>query len=131
VLADERATTAVGFLGRALNFFAAHGVSVERVMTDNGSAHVSIAHAVACRALGIKHVRTRPRRPQTNGKAERFIRTLLDGWAYAQIYGSRRERHAAHSGWLDFYNRRRPHAALGRQPPVTGLRGNNLLGSYN
>jgi transposase InsO family protein len=131
VLADERATTAVGFLRRALTFFAAHGIRVERVMTDNGSAYVSIAHAVACRALGIKHLRTRPRRPQTNGKAERFIRTLLDGWAYGRIYGSSRERHAALGGWLDFYNRRRPHGALGRQPPVTRLRGNNLLGSYS
>jgi transposase InsO family protein len=88
VLADERATTAVGFLRRALEFFATHGVMVERVMTDNGSAYISIAHAVACRGLGIKHLRTRPRRPQTNGKAERFIRTMLDGWAYGRVYGS-------------------------------------------
>jgi transposase InsO family protein len=130
VLADERATTAVGFLHRALRFFAAHGVRVERVMTDNGSAYVSIAHAVACRALAIKHLRTRPRRPQTNGKAERFIRTLLDGWAYGRIYASSPERQAALDRWLDFYNRRRPHGALGRQPPITRLRGNNLLGSY-
>jgi transposase InsO family protein len=130
VLADERATTAVGFLRRALAFYAAHGIAVERVMTDNGSAYVSIAHAVACRGLGLKHLRTRPRRPQTNGKAERFIRTLLDGWAYGRIYGSSAERTAALGGWLDFYNRRRPHGALGRQPPVTRLSGNNLLGSY-
>jgi transposase InsO family protein len=99
-------------------------------MTDNGSAYISIAHAVACRALGLKHLRTRPRRPQTNGKAERFIRTLLDGWAYGRIYGSSRERQTALGAWLDFYNRRRPHGALGRHPPVSRLGGNNLLGSY-
>ena len=131
VLGDERAVTAIGFLGRALSFFAQHGIRVERVLTDNGSAYVSTAHAVACRTLGIRHLRTRPRRPQTNGKAERFIRTMLDGWAYGRIYGSSSERRAALSGWLDFYNRRRPHGALGRQPPVTRLGGNNLLGSYS
>jgi transposase InsO family protein len=131
VLADERATTAIGFLGRALQFFAEHGIRVERVLTDNGSAYVSIAHAVACRALGLKHLRTRPRRPQTNGKAERFIRTMLEGWAYGRIYASSQERQAALGGWLDFYNRRRPHGALGRQPPVSRLGGNNLLGSYS
>jgi transposase InsO family protein len=131
VLEDERATTAVGFLRRALHFFAGHGVAVERVLTDNGSAYVSIAHAIACRALGIRHLRTRPRRPQTNGKAERFIRTMLGGWAYGRIYGSSQERRAALAGWLEFYNHRRPHGALGRQPPATRLGGNNLLGSYS
>jgi transposase InsO family protein len=131
VLEDERALTAVGFLRRAVAFFAAHGVRVERVMTDNGSAYVSVAHALACRRLGIKHLRTRPRRPQTNGKAERFIRTMLDGWAYGRIYGSSAERRAALPIWLNSYNRRRPHGALGHKPPVTRLRGNNLLGSYS
>jgi transposase InsO family protein len=131
VLEDERATTAVGFLRRAMRFFAKHDVVVERVMTDNGSAYISAAHAIACRALGLKHLRTRPRRPQTNGKAERFIRTMLDGWAYGRIYRSSQERRAALSGWLEFYNRRRPHGALARQPPVSRLGGNNLLGSYS
>jgi transposase InsO family protein len=130
VLEDERALSAVGFLRRAVAFFAAHGVQVERVMTDNGSAYVSVAHALACRRLGIKHLRTRPRRPQTNGKAERFIRTMLDGWAYGRIYGSSAERQTALPIWLDSYNHRRPHGALGHKPPVTRLRGNNLLGSY-
>ena len=130
VLADERATSAIAFLRRALSFFAVHGIRVERVMTDNGSAYISTAHAIACRALQVKHLRTRPRRPQTNGKAERFIRTLLGGWAYARIYASSAERCAALADWLDFYNRRRPHGALGRQPPVSRLGGNNLLGSY-
>jgi transposase InsO family protein len=131
VLEDERALSAVGFLRRAVAFFAAHGVQVERVMTDNGSAYVSVAHALACRRLGIKHLRTRPRRPQTNGKAERFIRTMLDGWAYGRIYGSSAERQTALPIWLDSYNHRRPHGALGHKPPVTRLRGNNLLGSYS
>jgi transposase InsO family protein len=131
VLEDERASTAVGFLRRALRFFAAHGVQVERVMTDNGGAYISSAHAIACRALGVKHLRTRPRRPQTNGKAERFIRTMLGGWAYGRIYGSSRERTAALTAWLEFYNHRRPHSALGRHPPVSRLSGNNLLGSYS
>jgi len=130
VLDDERASTAVGFLRRALSFFADHGVQVERVMTDNGGAYISTAHAIACRALGVKHLRTRPRRPQTNGKAERFIRTMLGGWAYGRIYGSSPERTAALAAWLDFYNNRRPHAALGRHPPASRLSGNNLLGSY-
>src|SRR5712691_1420501 len=80
VLTDEKAATAIGFLRRALAFFARHGIQVERVLTDNGSAYISIAHAAACRTLGIRHLRTRPRRPQTNGKAERFIRTMINGW---------------------------------------------------
>jgi transposase InsO family protein len=131
VLQDERATTAVGFLRRALRFYADHGVAVERVLTDNGGAYISIAHAIACRAMGIRHLRTRPRRPQTNGKAERFIRTLLGGWAYGRIYGSSSERTAALTAWLDFYNHGRPHGALGRHPPISRIGGNNLLGSYN
>jgi transposase InsO family protein len=128
VLADEKATTAVGFLARALEFFTRHGISVQRVMTDNGSPYRSTIHALTCRALGIRHLRTRPRRPQTNGKAERFIRTLLAGWAYGAIYGTNRERTAALDGWLWSYNHRRRHTAIGRQPPIQRL--NNLLGSY-
>jgi transposase InsO family protein len=131
VLDNERAITAVEFLRRALHFFAAHGVNVEQVMTDNGAAYISIAHAVACKALGLKHLRTRPRRPQTNGKAERFIRTMLEGWAYGRIYGSSHERRQTLTTWLDFYNHRRPHGALNRQPPISRIGGNNLLGSYN
>jgi transposase InsO family protein len=127
VLPDERATTAIGFLQRALAFFRRHGIKVERVLTDNGSAYVSTIHALACRSLGIRHLRTRPRRPQTNGKAERFIRTLINGWAYGAIYRSSAERTAALDGWLWHYNHRRRHSALGRQPPVSRT---NLLGSY-
>jgi transposase InsO family protein len=127
VLPDEKAATAIGFLHRALTFFARYGIQVERVLTDNGSAYISTLHALACKALGIRHLRTRPRRPQTNGKAERFIRTLLNGWAYGAIYRSSRERTAALDGWLWHYNHQRRHSALGRQPPISRT---NLLGSY-
>ena len=106
VLTDEKAITAIGFLRRAVAHYAAYGITVERLLTDNGSAYRSTIHAIACRALGIRHLRTRPYRPQTNGKAERFIRTLLGGWAYGAIYRSSDERNAALAGWLDFYNRR-------------------------
>ena len=132
VLKDEKATTAIGFLRRALAFYRRHGIRVERVMTDNGSAYVSAAHALACRALGVKHLRTRPYRPQTNGKAERFIRTMLSGWAYGAIYRSSSERAAALEGWLWRYNYRRKHGALGRRPPAARLAElNNPLGSYS
>jgi transposase InsO family protein len=129
VLPDEKAHRAVAFLGRALAFFARHGITVERVMTDNGSPYRSAIHAIACRTLGVRHLRTRPRRPQTNGKAERFIRTMLGGWAYGALYNTNHERTAALDGWLHHYNHHRPHSAIGRQPPSTRL--NNLLGSYN
>jgi transposase InsO family protein len=129
VLSDEKATTAVAFLGRALQFLARHGITVEGVMTDNGSPYRSTIHAIACRTLGVRHLRTRPRRPQTNGKAERFIRTMLGGWAYGALYGTNRERTAALDGWLWHYNHHRPHTAIGRQAPIQQL--NNLLRSYN
>jgi transposase InsO family protein len=132
VLPDEKAKTAIGFLGRAVRFFRRHGIRVERVMTDNGSPYVSSIHAIACRILGVKHLRTRPYRPQTNGKAERFIRTLLGGWAYGAVYGSSAERTAALDGWLWRYNHQRPHGSLGRKPPSARLAElNNLLGSYS
>lgn len=131
VLVDEKAATAVGFLRRARKFFARHGITVERVLTDNGSPYISALHAVCCRALGIRHLRTRPRRPQTNGKAERFIRTLLGGWAYGALYRSSPERTAALDGWLWAYNHRRRHSALGHKPPIARLHErNNLLGTY-
>ncbi len=131
VLADEKATTAIGFLRRAVAHYASYGVQVEQLITDNGSAYRSTIHAIACRTLGIRHLRTRPYRPQTNGKAERFIRTMLGGWAYGAIYRDSDERNAALAGWLDFYNRRRPHGALSHKPPLARLNElNNLLGSY-
>jgi transposase InsO family protein len=131
VLTDEKAITAIGFLRRAIKHYATYGITVEQLITDNGSAYRSTIHAIACRTLGIRHLRTRPYRPQTNGKAERFIRTLLGGWAYGAIYRDSAERNAALAGWLDFYNRRRPHGALSHKPPIARLNElNNLLGSY-
>ena len=129
VLNDEKATTVIGFLRRAVAFFESHGMTVSELLTDNGSAYRSTLHAVACHAIGIRHRRTRPYRPQTNGKAERFIRTMLAGWAYGAIYASSAERTAALDGWIYHYNHHRRHSAIGRQPPITRL--NNLLGSYS
>jgi transposase InsO family protein len=128
VLGDEKAVTAIGFLRRAVAFFESHGMNVEAVMTDNGSAYRSKVHAIACRTLGIRHLRTRPYRPQTNGKAERFIRTMLGGWAYGAIYRTSDERAAALDGWLFTYNHRRRHAGINRQTPIQRM--NNLLGTY-
>ena len=121
VLADETGRSAVGFLRRAIAFYERHGISVERVMTDNGTAYRSTVHALACRALGVRHLRTRPYRPRTNGKAERFIRTLLGGWAYGALYGSSRERAAALDGWLSHYNHHRPHGSLSHKTPAARL----------
>jgi transposase InsO family protein len=128
VLADEKGPTAVGFLRRALAFFADHGVRVQRVMTDNGSPYVSHAHAAACRELGLRHLRTRPYRPRTNGKAERFIQTLQREWAYARVFQTSTERTAALGLWLTHYNFRRPHGALSHKPP--GSRLTNAPGNY-
>jgi len=127
VLADEKATTAAGFLRRAVSFHRRYGIHVEAILSDNGPAYRSATHALACRRLRIKHLRTRPYRPQTNGKAERFIRTMLAGWAYGAIYRTSNERTAALDGWLWHYNHRRRHSAIGHQPPITRT---NLLGSY-
>ena len=129
VLTDERAVTAIGFLRRALRFFSSHGIEVERVMTDNGSPYVSKLHALACRELGIRHLRTQPYRPRTNGKAERFIQTLLREWAYVRLYGTSAERIDALPLWLDRYNWRRPHGSLGHRPP--GSRLTNVAGIYS
>jgi transposase InsO family protein len=132
VLPDETAKTAVAFLGRAVRFYRRYGIRAEALLTDNGSAYRSTIHAIACRVLGLKHLRTRPRRPQTNGKAERFIRTLLSGWAYGAIYRSSQERAQTLDGWLHTYNHHRNHRALGRKPPAARLTElNNLLGSYS
>jgi transposase InsO family protein len=100
VLTDEKAVTAAGFLRRAVAFYRRYGIKVERVLTDNGACYRAVAHALVCRQLQLKHLRTRPYRPQTNGKAERFIRILLAGWAYGAIYGTSRERTAALDGWI-------------------------------
>jgi transposase InsO family protein len=129
VLADERAHTAIGFLRRALNWYASQDVQIERVMTDNGSAYRSHAHRTACTLLGLRHTRTKPRRPQTNGKAERFIQTLANGWAYARLYQDSTERLQALPTWLNHYNYTRPHGSLKHQPPASRL--NNVARNYN
>ncbi|GAA1683167.1 IS481 family transposase [Citricoccus zhacaiensis] len=129
ICADEKAATAIGVLRRAGAWFADRGITVERVLSDNGSAYRSHAWAQACAELGIKHKRTRPYRPQTNGKIERFHRTLGDGWAYARFYDSTEQRNAALPGWLHFYNHHRAHSALGGQPPITRL--TNLPGHHS
>jgi transposase InsO family protein len=126
LLADERKQSACAFLGRALAFFQAHGVSVERVMTDNGSAYRSHDFRDLCAATGLRHIRTRPYTPRTNGKAERFIQTSLREWAYANAYQSSAQRADAMQPWISSYNHTRPHSALAGKPPVSRL--NNVLG---
>jgi transposase InsO family protein len=121
VLPDERGPTAAGFLRRAVAWFAKRGVSVERVMTDNGSSYISTIHAETCRELGLRHLRTRPYRPQTNGKAERFIQTMLREWAYGRLFSSSRERRETLPFWLSHYNYRRRHGSLGHRPPGSRL----------
>ncbi len=133
VLPDEKGRTCVAFLRRAVAFYRRHGIKVERLMTDNGGAYRSTVHALACKALKIRHLRTRPYRPRTNGKAERFIRTMLGGWAYGAIYRDSAQRTAALPGWLEFYNWHRPHGSLSHKPPgarLDELKRNNVVGSY-
>jgi transposase InsO family protein len=134
VLTDERKQTAWAFLGRAVAWFAVQGISVERVLTDNGSADRAHLRRATCAELGIGHSRTRAYRPRTNGKAERFVRTLTERWAYGAIYGSSAERAGALASWLRFYNHHRPHASLNRQTPAQRLGwllGNNVLASHS
>ena len=128
VLDALTANAAIAFLRRAVTWFAERGIEIERVMTDNGSAYVSYAHRHALSELGIRHLRTRAYRPRTIGKAQRFIQTLLNEWAYARIYGSSAERSGQLPAFLDRYNYRRPHGSLGHRPPAT--RTNNLAGNY-
>jgi transposase InsO family protein len=121
VLSDEKGDSAAGFLRRAVAWFAGMGVAVERVMSDNGSCYRSHLHAQACRELGICHLFTQPYRPRTNGKAERFIQTLTNRWAYGAVYGDSAERTAALPGWLTHYNFTRRHGSLGHKPPAARL----------
>ena len=116
---DERRETAAGFLARAQAWFADHGLVIQRVLTDNGGCYRSHLWREVCQQLGIVHKRTRPYRPQTNGKVERFNRTLIDGWASRRLYPSEAARRAAFGPWLHWYNHHRPHSALGRRPPIT------------
>jgi len=129
VLTDEKGPTAVAFLKRAVEFYAGYGVSVERVMTDNGSPYVSHLHAKACRELQLRHLRTRPYRPRTNGKAERFIQTLQREWAYGRVFQTSAHRTAALQPWLNHYNFTRPHGALSHKPP--GARLTNAPRNYS
>lgn len=119
ILDDEKAATCVAFLRRAIAWFASRGITVERVMTDNGTGYRAKVHAAGIDELGIKHLRTRPYRPRTNGKAERFIKTLQAEWAYAASYQDHWQRRRALLPWLEYYNCRRPHSALGHKPPVS------------
>jgi transposase InsO family protein len=121
VLTDEKGPTAVAFLRRAVQFFARHGITIERVMTDNGSAYRSRVHAQACHDLELRHLRTRPYRPRTNGKAERFIQTLQREWAYARAFQNSTDRTNALGPWLTHYNFTRPHGALSHKPPSSRL----------
>ena len=129
VMKDEKKRSAVAFLKAAVAYYASLGVKVQRVMTDNGSCYVSFAFARACRRLGLKHIRTKPYTPKTNGKAERFIQTTLREWAYAQAYHHSDQRTAELPRWLHRYNWHRPHGSIGDKPPISrlGLTGNNLL----
>ena len=127
MLPDEKKDTTASFLQRALLHFQAQGITVRKLLTDNGSAYRSKEFKAMREAYGLKHARTRPYRPRTNGKAERLIQTALREWAYGPTWQSSNERNQALSAWLHFYNHHRPHSALGGQPPVTRL--NNLFGN--
>lgn len=133
VLEDETGATGVGFLRRAVRFYRSLGVEVERVMTDNGIPYRSLVHAAACRVLGLRHIRTRPYRPRTNGKAEQFIRTMLNECLSAAVYRNSDQRAVALGRWVDHYNHRRPHGSLKGQIPMGRLRQslNNVLGAYS
>jgi transposase InsO family protein len=128
VLDDLTASCAIAFLRRAVAWFAERGVRIQAVMTDNGSCYIAHAYSAALHELGLRQLRIRPARPRTNGKAERFIQTMLNEWAYNRLYGSSAERTAALPAFLERYNYRRPHGSLGKQPPATRL--NNLIRNY-
>ena len=132
ILPDEKTQSAVVFLKAALAYYASLGVSVSRVMTDNGSCYKAFAFRDACKALGLRHIRTKPYTPKTNGKAERFIQTALREWAYAQAYPNSDRRAAELPAWLHRYNWHRPHAGIKLQTPISrlGLTEDNLLSTH-
>jgi len=129
IMPDEKKQSAVAFLKQALAYYASLGIRIERVMTDNGSCYRSFAFRAACKLLGLRHLRTRPYTPKTNGKAERFIQTSLREWAYAKAYENSRQRQHQLPTWLHRYNWHRPHAGIGDKTPISrlGVTGNNLL----
>ncbi len=127
VLSNERQRTAIAFLRRAVRWFVKRGVLVRRLLTDNGNAYRSRLFAAACQELGIKHIRTRPYTPRTNGKAERMIQTLLREWAYRFAYATSDHRRRLLPSYLHFYNNHRAHSALGYNPPISRLAVNNLM----
>ena len=129
VLPTDRTVDAIAFLERALAWYREQGIVVEEVMTDNGPAYRSHAWRARCGELGLRHLRTRPYTPRTNGKAERFIQTLLRSWAYGWAYPTSTHRTRALSGWLRWYNRRRPHGSLGGLPPISRV--SQVRGHYN
>lgn len=129
ILADEKKESATAFLVQALDWFRAHGVAVQRVMTDNGSAYTSRLFASAIAAQGLRHKRTRPYTPRTNGKAERFIQTSIREWAYASPFSSSAQRAQAMHPWLHTYNTVRPHSALNGKPPISRIARDNVLGN--
>jgi len=133
IMKDEKKASAVAFLKMAVAYYASLDIKVERVMTDNGSCYKSFAFRRACKRLGLKHIRTKPYTPKTNGKAERFIQTSLREWAYARAYNTSSERAAELPRWLHRYNWHRPHGSIGSMPPISRLRlaGNNLLRLHN
>jgi len=127
ILADERQQSAIGFLERALAWFGVRGITARELMTDNGSAYQSHAFAAACRRLELRHIRTRPYTPRTNGKVERLIQTLLREWAYRMPYRTSADRHHLLRPYLHFYNHHRAHTALAGQPPISRLTLNNVM----
>ena len=129
ILADEHTLTCTGFLRRAQAFYAAHGITIQRVLTDNAGGYISGLFGAVLAASGATHKRTRPYRPQTNGKAERFNRTLTDNWAFARLFPTETHRRKALPAWLHEYNHHRPHTAIGRRPPIGRL--TNLSGQYS
>ena len=132
-MADQDKASATAFLEAAVAYYASLGIKVERVMTDNGVCYLSKPFAKACSKLGLRHIRTKPYTPRTNGKAERFIQTSLREWAYARAYNTSDERTAELPYWLHRYNWHRPHGSIGSMPPISrlGLIGNNLLSLHS
>ena len=119
MLPDQKAETTIGFLNSAVEFFATHGIGIRALLTDNGSSYRSRQFRHACQQMAVKHSRTRPYTPRTNGKAERFIQTALREWAYAKHWTDSEQRDAHLLPWLDYYNRDRPHGSLNYKPPIS------------